>query len=79
MERDSIITELKDKQLDAVSDGSDRERTLTVSIYLTQYQFNGDVSVNVYVDGEIRTDLSKTVNPLVELFNIQIKGAGMKA
>ena len=73
------MTELKDKQLDAVSGGFDRERTLTVSIYLTQYQFDGDVSVNVYVDGEIRTDLSKTVNPLVELFNIQIKGTGMKA
>ena len=71
------MTELQEDRLKSVTGGStgDREKTIRVSLDLPNDSFDGDVVVKPYLDGELQSNLIRTVNPSFQsIIYIDVKG-----
>lgn len=68
------MRELNEDKLEKVVGGEHREKTINVSVQVENVGQKNDIDVIVYVDGEYRRDLSRTIDPSVLVFNVQLKG-----
>lgn len=69
--------ELNENQLHGISGGSGRrERTLSIEVMIPS--FNTDVTIQVYIDGELQPEKTITVDCSRESVTYSFSGTGLK-
>lgn len=62
-------------ELNGVTGGSKREKTIVVSVELKGLPYSGDVIFKPYIDGVLKADMVKTIDPsYVSIINLNING-----
>lgn len=69
--------ELNEKQLNSVAGGLAGERQVSVPVDIPE--FNEDVTIKVYVDGQLDTSKTRTVDSSVRQIVLTFTGKGKKA
>lgn len=68
--------ELIEKDLNTVAGGLGRQRTVIVEITIPNFSI--DVTLKFYLDGELLSSKTKTVDSLVRNYTLQLSGSGEK-
>ena len=69
---------LKEKELEKVSGGSDREKTIMVKVLISDCgPFAGEVSIKPYLDGILLSNQEQKVDGSCDYINVLIRGRGL--
>lgn len=70
------LQELSEDELNEISGGTGKDRKLCVSVDIPS--FSCDVTIKVYLDGELLSDKTRTVDCSTTRINIIVSGKGSK-
>lgn len=69
----SKLKELSEEELKLVIGGIDRSRTVNIPVPVPQ-NLGNSITFTVYIDGQLKSSLTKTVDPIIKIVNFTFTG-----